>query len=202
MGPLQWGDVPTALGALFAGGAAWFAFQTIKSQRQQISEQRDFIAEQIRFMAEQRQNLALERAELQDQADERRISQARDVAMVPRASGSTSVNEYGDAEGYDHWFVTVHNRSRDPIHEVEVRFGDAHDAESATDLQARHPDTGSRRVPVLLMPAGGEFAFRSPRWSERTVRQNRAVLFFTDDKGARWRLDSYGKLEEVSTNNP
>ncbi|MEU9149191.1 hypothetical protein AB0D59_01225 [Streptomyces sp. NPDC048417] len=197
VGPLQWGDVPTALGTCFAGGAAWFAYQTIKSQRQQINEQREFIAEQTRFMAEQQQNLVLERAELQDQAEERRISQARDVAMISEARGSTTIDEYGDADGYDSWLATVLNRSRDPIHDVVVRFGDAYNADSVTDLKARHPDSGSRPVPAPLIPGGGEFAFFSPRWSEGTVRRNRPVLFFTDDNGARWRLDSYGKLEEV-----
>lgn len=54
MGPLQWGDVPTWVGGTGALAAAWYAYQTITSQRQQIGEQRDFIAEQTRFMDEQR----------------------------------------------------------------------------------------------------------------------------------------------------
>ncbi|MGP4090744.1 hypothetical protein [Streptomyces sp. KR55] len=64
MGLLDWGDVPTWIGGAGALGAAWFAYQTITSQRQQIGEQREFIAEQSRFMAEQKQNLELERVEL------------------------------------------------------------------------------------------------------------------------------------------
>jgi hypothetical protein len=194
----EWlGDVPTWIGAGGAIGAAWFAYQTIKSQRQQIGEQQEFIAQQARFMAEQQQNLELERVELRAQAAERRISQARQIVMKPRVSGSSGIDEYGEEEGYDHWFVEVRNNSGDPIHDVLVRFGDTYNATSATDHEAPFPDHGGRPVPVPFIPPGGKIVFRSSRWSEATVDNNRPKLLFTDDSGVRWLLDSQGKLDEV-----
>ncbi|MET8810292.1 hypothetical protein [Streptomyces sp. NPDC004546] len=34
-------------------------------------------------------------------------------------------------------------------------------------------------------------------WPEVTAHNNRPTLYFTDDNGVRWALDSYGKLEEI-----
>ncbi|MEV5349503.1 hypothetical protein [Streptomyces achromogenes] len=207
MGVPEWlGDIPTWIGAGGAIGAAWFAYQTIKSQRQQIGEQQEFIAEQsqfmaeqMRFMGEQQQNLELERAELKAQAEERRVEQSKQVKMEFRSAGSSRIDEFGEPNGFDHWFVKVTNSSSDPIHDVTVRFGDTYNAASAYDRLAMHPDPGRRPVPVQLIPAGGQFAFTSPLWSEATVENNRPALLFTAANGIRWRLDSYGKLEEVSS---
>ncbi|MBK3631578.1 hypothetical protein JHN52_01100 [Streptomyces sp. MBT97] len=197
MGPLNWGDVPTAVGALFAGGAAWFAYQTIKSQRQQITEQRSFIGEQIQFMSDQRENLLLERAELRNQADERHVAQAQAVKMVAEAHGSSGTSPEGDPIGFDSWHVLVLNRSSEPITDVMVRFGDTYNAASARVFAIRPPDTGLRPLPVHLIPDGGEVSFFSPRWSETTVENNRPALLFTDAAGTRWRRSYDGKLEEV-----
>lgn len=209
MGPLDWGDVPTAVGsfftgvgAVFAGGAAWFAYQTIKSQRQQIDEQRAFISEQTQFMNDQRENLLLERAELQSHAEERRVAQARNVKMLPEAHGSSGTDAYGNETGFDSWHVLVLNGSSEPITDVMVRFGDTYNAASARIVHTRHPDTGARPVPVHLIPDGGEVSFYSPRWSETTVENNRPALLFTDAAGTRWRRDFHGKLEEVPAGVP
>lgn len=184
---VQWGDVPTWVGAVGAIGAAWFAFQTIKSQREQIGEQREFIAEQSLFMAEQQQNLELERAEFRAQAEERKVSQARQVVMSFHTPGA-----------HDHWAVKVKNASDDAIHSVMVRFGEAYNALNARDEAGfYHPDGGRRAVPVDLIPAGHTVVFESPQMSEATVDNNRPALLFTDDSGVRWRRDSYGKLEET-----
>lgn len=195
----EWlGDVPTWIGAGGAIGAAWFAFQTITSQRQQIGEQQAFIAEQTAFMDEQRQNLELERVELRVQAKERRVAQARQVLMTFKTAGESGSDAYNSPTGYSRWEVEVHNGSNEPVHDVIVRFGDTYDAASARDVEGhRHPDRGLRPVPVALIPAGHTVVFTSSNWSEATVDNNRPALMFTDDGGRRWRRDSYGELEEA-----
>ncbi|MFI5685888.1 hypothetical protein [Streptomyces sp. NPDC051636] len=77
MSVINWGDVPTWLGTLFAAAAAGAAVWTMKSQRDQIREQRVFIGEQSATMA-------LERAELRAAAEDRRWAQARRVRMMQR----------------------------------------------------------------------------------------------------------------------
>ncbi|WP_031039856.1 hypothetical protein [Streptomyces sp. NRRL F-5650] len=198
MGLADWGDVPTWFSGVGALTAGWFAYQTIRSQRRQIGEQRAFIAEQTRFMDEQRQNLELERAELRAQAEERRVSQARQIHMAFTTWGSSGEDRYGDGTGYSAWRVEVENKSNEPIRDVTVRFGETYIAATATDEQGfHHPDGGRRLVPVPLIPAGHKVVFESPNWSEATVDNNRPALLFTDDGGVLWRRDSYGKLEEV-----
>jgi hypothetical protein len=194
---LHWGDVPTAVAALFAGGAAWFAYQTIKSQRQQIGEQRQFIGEQLRFMADQRQNLELERAELRAVAEDRRCAQARQVAMHERQVGS-------DSDGHG-WVVTVQNPTDTALHDVEIHFGSAYRADRAFawppfDHNPMNPtDTGDELlpIPVHLLGARRAVRFASQRWTSATAHNNRPTLFFTDDAGVRWSLDSYGELDEA-----
>ncbi|MEE1761191.1 hypothetical protein [Streptomyces sp. SP18BB07] len=197
---LDWGDVPTWAAALFAGGAAFFAYQTIKSQRQQIGEQRQFIGEQSRFMDEQRQNLELERAELRAAAEDRRVAQARQVRMVD------SLVPVG-TEGAALRSAEVVNGSDAPIRDLEVRFGTAYIAAEvyeARGSQDRGPlALGERWItPLALLGAGRTAVFRSQAWPETTAHNNRPTLFFTDDGGVRWSLDSYGKLEEVPAGGP
>ncbi|MFJ2392839.1 hypothetical protein ACIOTI_08835 [Streptomyces sp. NPDC087843] len=201
MGPLQWGDVPTAVGALFAGGAAWFAFQTIKSQRQQIGEQRQFIGEQLRFMAEQQENLTLERAELRAAADDRKWAQARRLEMSHMEAPGTT-----DGQGravVDHWLVVLVNKSDAPVHQVDVRFGTAYTSSEVHDWNPLRSsptyEPGERLVaPVHLVGPGRAVRFASQQWSSATVHNNRPTVYFTDDSGIRWSLDSYGKLDAVS----
>lgn len=202
MGPLNWGDVPTAVGALFAGGAAWFAYQTIKSQRQQIGEQQEFIGEQTRFMDEQRQNLQLERAELRAAAEARKWAQARQIAMHQRRTGS-------DNEGHG-WVVTVQNPTDTLIRKVEVHFGTTYRAERAFTWPAfehnpaRPFERGTEALPIPVDVLG---AMKAARFSlngltSATVHNNRPTVFFTDGAGVHWSLDSYGKLEEASAGTP
>ncbi|MFJ3214058.1 hypothetical protein [Streptomyces flaveolus] len=190
--------MPTWVGGAGALAAGWFAYQTIRSQRQQIGEQRVFIAEQTRFMGEQRQNLELERAELRAAAEERRVSQARRIHMVFYTWGSSGEDMYGGSTGYSAWRVEVDNKSDEPLHDVTVRFGESYTAATAAEKEGlSHPDRGRRPVPVLLIAAGHTVIFDSPEWSEPSVDNNRPAVLFTDGGGVRWRLDSYGKLEEV-----
>ncbi|MER7930501.1 hypothetical protein ABTY96_46585 [Streptomyces sp. NPDC096057] len=202
MGPLQWGDVPTAVGALFAGGAAWFAFQTIKSQRQQIGEQRQFIGEQLRFMAEQQQNLELERGELRAAAEDRRTAQAKRVRMVGRKAGA-STDGQGASTPNDHWVVTVTNDSDAPLREVEVWFGSAYSSAEVYEWNAlwnpARTRGGDRLMQLVdLIGAGRVVCFESQHYSPAAVHNNPPVVFFTDDNGARWSLTARGSLNSTA----
>lgn len=200
MGPLQWGDVPTAVGALFAGGAAWFAFQTIKSQRQQIGEQRQFIGDQLRFMDEQRQNLELERTELRAAAEARRVAQALRVRLTD------TLLPVG-TEGAALRSTEVVNGSDKPIRDLEVRYGTSYIAAevyAAIGSQDRGPlALGERWItPLPLLGAARAAVFRSQAWPDSTANNNRPTLCFTDEAGVRWSLDSYGKLDELPGDDP
>lgn len=202
MSVIDWGDVPTWLGAVFAAGAAGAAVWTLASQRRQISEQQEFIAEQTALMAEQRQNLELERGELRAAAEDRRVAQARQIRMYQRMLGSEP-DGMGGIIGVDHWAVTVQNPSDAPVHQLEVRFGAAYIASDAWEwpafeLSNLRASVGDRlAMPVYMLGPGRAARFASQKWPAATVHNNRPVLFFTDDAGLRWRLDSYGKLEEA-----
>ncbi|QQM41977.1 hypothetical protein [Streptomyces liliifuscus] len=198
MSAINWGDAPTWLGVVFAAAAAGAAVWTLKSQRDQIGEQRDFIGEQRRLIAEQSDTMTLERAELRANAEERRVSQARRVTMTFATAGSSGTGVYNNSTGYDRWHVNVVNGSDAPVHDVMVRFGAPYLAVAAWDPDAvRHPDRGRRGVPVHLIGASRSMVFESPSWTEESVDNNRPSLHFTDDDGAKWRLDEHGKLEEL-----
>ena len=176
---------------MFAGGAAWFAYQTIKSQRQQIGEQQDFIDEQSRFMADQRQNLELERAQLRDEAEARKWWQARRIRMDHRVIPIGS-------EGAGRWGVEVRNDSFVPITDLQVRFGTAYIASEVYQALGSNALGERWALPLQVLGSWRAAEFRSQAWPEATVHNNRPTLFFTDEAGVRWSLDSYGKLEEES----
>ncbi|MGA5322438.1 hypothetical protein ACPCIU_18630 [Streptomyces seoulensis] len=192
MSVINWGDVPTWLGTVFAAAAAGAAVWTLKSQRDQIQEQRVFIAEQSATME-------LERAELRSAAEDRRWAQARRVRMHHQPAWSTPDAE-GNAGPDDHWVVIASNGSDAPVHQVEVRFGSAYTAAEAYELsrESLHAHQGERRtIPLHLVGPSRRVRFHSQRWRSATVHNNRPTLYFTDDGGVRWSLDSYGKLEET-----
>lgn len=202
MSVIDWGDVPTWLGAVFAAGAAGAAVWTLASQRAQIREQQEFIAEQTEFMAEQRQNLELERADLRAAAEDRRWAQARQVRMMQQALGGDPDGSGGLVGGPTHWAVTVQNGSDAPVYQLEVRFGSAYTASDAWEWPSydlvRRASAGDRlAIPVYLLGPRRAVRFSSQEWSPATVHNNRPTLFFTDDNGARWSLNWQGKLEEV-----
>jgi hypothetical protein len=186
---VDWGDVPTWVGGAGALAAGWFAYQTIKSQREQIGEQRDFIREQSSFMDEQRQNLELERAELHAAAEERRWAQARKVKMesrqIPTSTG-----------GIAQWAVEVRNDSDATIREVQVRFGTDYVAHEVYVALGSHA-LGLRLSSPALVGAGKAVEFRSPSWQESTVHNNRPTVYFTDNDGVRWSHDWLGDLKEL-----
>lgn len=192
---VDWGDVPTWLGASFAALAAGAAVWTLKSQRDQIGEQRDFIAEQSA-------TLALERQELRAVAEDRKWAQARHVHLHFHATGSVTDGE-GNVVGDDQWIATVLNSSDAPVHDVDVRFGEAHlPAEvyeiAPTAVHNWGASLGDRVVPpVHLLGPGRAVRFFSPRWTPTVVHNNRPSVTFTDDSGVRWALDSKGRLDEV-----
>ncbi|MFD5002191.1 hypothetical protein ACFWMV_04715 [Streptomyces mutabilis] len=182
----EWlGDMPTWIGASGAIGAAWFAYQTITSQRQQIGEQQAFIAEQTRFMDEQRENLQLERLALQAQAEERMRAQAMKVELLPRRN---TVGVRPDVEM--RWLVEVINRSSEPIRDVTVRFGQL----DLWRVQARGVSAGERVVPVL--GAGDRATFYSQAAGEVEIERFLPVLLFTDNAQVPWQRDTLGNLTE------
>lgn len=185
---MNWGDAPTWVAAVFAGGAAWFAYLTIRSQRKQIEEQRVFIGEQSA-------NLTLERAELRAALETRRWAQAKQVTMTYRTGGHSDRDSAGSLTGYDRWQAVVTNGSDDVVTDVMVRFGDAYNALSAVEVGERGlPDRGHRGVPVDVIGPGRQVQFESPRWSETTVDNNRPTAWFTDAAGVTWVLDRDGAL--------
>lgn len=192
---VNWGDVPTWLASVFAGGAALFAYQTIKSQREQIGEQRVFIGEQSA-------TLELERAELRAAAEDRRWAQARLVRMDHHKAGGEIDGQGVRTEG-DHWDVIVVNGSDAEVHRVEVRFGTAYTASEVFEwLPGWSPESPAQRgdrLTALVDLIGPRRAarFLSQRWQAATVHNNRPTVYFTDNSGVRWSLDSYGKLEEA-----
>jgi hypothetical protein len=147
--------------------AAWYAYQTI--------------ADQTQFMAEQRQNLELERAELHAAAEDRRLAQARAVGIEDELSvGSGNEGSYRS--------VVVSNYSNAPIHNVEIRFGSAYVASEVFELV--HRDGRKLRgerwmTPLHLLGSDRSALFRSQNWPETTAYNNRPMLHFTDDDGAR-----------------
>ncbi|MFE3124490.1 hypothetical protein ACFXHD_13840 [Streptomyces hydrogenans] len=187
MSDIDWGDAPTWIAAVFAGGAAWFAGMTLRSQRRQLREQQQFIGEQS-------QNLRLERAALEAAAEDRRTAQARRVIMRVRNGRSTVAGD--DApEGTDYWQVDVWNATDGPLRDVSVRFGDAYIATSAVEMGSDQvPGGGRRSIPIDMVAPNREVRFESPQLSETTVHNNRPVVSFADADGHRWVLDEYGAL--------
>lgn len=173
---------------MFAGGAAWFAYLTIRSQRKQIEEQRVFIGEQSA-------NLTLERAELRAALETRRWAQAKRVFMTCETRGSSGVDDDGDEYGFDRWSVVVTNDSDETVTEVLVRFGDTYNAASAVEVDALDlPDQGRRSLPVSVIGPGRQVRFESSRWPEATVHNNRPTAWFSDAAGVTWVLDYDGVL--------
>lgn len=195
MNSMDWGDVPTWIGGIFAGLVAVFTYFTLQSQRQQIDEQRVFIAEQSA-------TLALERQELHAAAEDRKWAQARRIRMKISVTGGESDGE-GNIVGYDSWLVMVHNGSVAPVHDVNVRFGSAYTARETYECDELNRPVGlTRSAPIQLIGPGRRFAFLSPRWPENVVDRNHPQLYFKDDSGVCWRLDHHGKLEESTEGNP
>ncbi|MEW2451211.1 hypothetical protein AB0896_27260 [Streptomyces parvulus] len=176
------------MGSSFAAIAAGATLWTLKSQRDQIGEQRRFIGEQSR-------TLALERAELRAVAEDRRVSQARQVSMQQHRSS--------DGAGGEYWLVQVINGSDAPIHDLNVRFGDTYlptetreVTEIATNvLQSMIRDTWVH--PLALLGAGRAVRFQSQAFRPQVAHNSRPSLKFRDDNGLHWALDVLGKLLEV-----
>lgn len=197
MSAVDWGDVPTWLGAMFAAGAAGAAVWTLASQRAQIKEQREFIAEQSA-------NLALERAELEASIEERRREQARQVRFeVSREAASEGRDERGQpiaSEQY-HLHGHVRNESREPLREVTVRVGEvnmpvAWEFQDATINRTRVRMRDSETLtPPLLIAAETNVTFGGGPYQGDLA--DRPVLLFTDNNGVRWRLDEHGDLSRA-----
>ncbi|XMN09322.1 hypothetical protein ACK8N7_26430 [Streptomyces griseobrunneus] len=177
MSSIDWGDAPTWIAAIFAGGAALFAGLTIRSQRQQIAEQREFIAEQSR-------NLRLEREALEAGHQERRRAQADlvDVRRSPQGMG------------------LVLNESGAPIKLVSLRAGDAQAVNAGVHMRGnwQMPDGDRTSLPLALIGAGrgATFGF-GDIWREIAQNRETLVATFTDADGIRWQMDEHGLLVEL-----
>jgi hypothetical protein len=198
MSVIDWGDVPTWLGAVFAAGAAGAAVWTLASQRAQIREQREFIAVQSA-------NLALERAELEASLEERRREQARQIRFeVSQNAESQGIDERGQHIPAEEFYICGHvrNESREPLREVTVRVGEvdmpeAWEFEDVTINYSRVKMRGSEYlVPPLLIAAETNVTFRAGPYRGELI--DRPVLLFTDNNGVRWCLDEDGDLSRAA----
>ncbi|MFF2235794.1 hypothetical protein [Streptomyces anulatus] len=178
MSSIDWGDAPTWIAAVFAGGAALFAGLTIKSQRQQIAEQRDFIGEQSR-------NLWLEREALEAGQQERRQAQAK-LVRVGRTTQHMGV---------------VENGSDSPITNVSLRAGDTPAVNAGVYMRGntQAPDGERTDLPFALIGAGrgATFSF-GDIWREIAQNRETLVATFTDADGIRWQLDEHRLLVELA----
>jgi hypothetical protein len=201
----NWGDVPTWVGAVFAGAAAIGAIWTLASQRKQIREQRGFIDEQSQFIGEQRafiqrqsEVLALQERELVALADERARAQAQRVTMV-------AVVRDGPEELYPGivnsrcWEATVRNDSNETIRDVNVRCGtDGTDA--VLDVVPGGIDDGPPQrtmAPVGAIGPGRAFSFFLTPGASTQIGNNPPVVTFTDANGRRWQIDHSGSRAMV-----
>jgi hypothetical protein len=168
--------------AFFAGGAALFAYLTIKSQREQIDEQR-------RFIAEQSQNLQLERAEFRALAEERHRAQALEVTL-------TASMARGQDGGV--WQAILLNASQEPIRNVTVRFGGDMPAVEIFEVRAVQGEVGAvYDAAVAVIGSQRRFAFKCGQMSAEALPVHPPVAQFTDAAGVSWTLDHYGDLQEA-----
>lgn len=184
---IDWGDAPTWVAGAFAAAAAYYTRGMLRSQRQQIDEQREFIAAQAT-------NLEMERSELRAQAADRRRAQAAQIRMVPKPK-----QDRGSANDpwTESWMVHIQNESPEPIHGIEVRFGDSHTAIGSyhgNDNLGRNINLG---VPLPKLASGGTAWFKSSSSTDGSMPNAHPVVSFKDNEGVRWKLDRYGDLAEV-----
>ncbi|MFF5285204.1 hypothetical protein [Streptomyces sp. NPDC013171] len=185
MSGIDWGDAPTWIAAVFAGGAAWAAGLTLRSQRRQLDEQRAFIGEQSA-------NLQLEREILRADADDRKRGQARQVTMQYLMQGAGT-----GEEPVEYWQVKVVNRTAEPIHDVSVQCGVRISATSVLLHGATQTERGPHPVPLGILSSGFLAEFRTDFSPRGTLNAERPVVFFKDNAGVRWRLDEHGDLSQI-----
>lgn len=188
MSAVDWGDVPTWLGAVFAAGAAGAAVWTLASQRAQIKEQREFIAVQA-------ENLRLERHELQAAAAERRRAQADHIEVQATLVSTRRADRTAT------YRVNVMNASSEPLRDVTVDFVEEGVQVDTTEGPAAigtpaFPATGPHVIRIV--GANCYVTFRSSRVVEGQGSRRLPMVVFTDNDGVRWRKDSLGGLMEVA----
>jgi hypothetical protein len=192
---LDWGDVPTWGATIFAGAAAWAAYRTLKSQRDQIKEQREYIAAQEGV-------LALQRDDLLADAAERRVAQARQIKLHAELTVSReSIVAHTDLQRVrplDTWRVTISNESPDPVREVNVIYGRADQSLEAYETTlGKHTTNGPSLLPISVIGPGRRFECRSSTIPATIVKSRRPTATFTDASGRRWRLEDAGTLTEL-----
>ncbi|MFF5020230.1 hypothetical protein [Streptomyces sp. NPDC001165] len=184
MGAVDWGDVPTWLGGVFAAFAAYGAIATMKSQRQQIDEQRQFIRIQTALL----------------ELDHRDRTWAQALGVRVSAAEIKSGRKRW-------WRVVVRNRSSGPIFDVDVTFGAERpdtrsDGNITLTTQLVRAYTFRPFIPnhapdlrVRLEP-GGALAATSENWHSDGPRKEEPTVEFTDAAHVRWRLKS-GELTKL-----
>ncbi|MFE5996754.1 hypothetical protein ACFQ6C_07650 [Streptomyces sp. NPDC056454] len=177
MSSIDWGDAPTWIAAVFAGGAALFAGLTIRSQRQQIAEQREFIGEQS-------QNLRLEREALEAGRQDRRRAQAELVFVRKTPQGMGLVT----------------NSSGSPITLVTLRAGDTPAVNAGIHKEGNVLGADGERAslpfPLIGSERGATFSFGAI-WREIAQNRETLVAAYTDADGVRWEMDEHGLLVEL-----
>ncbi|MYR93086.1 MULTISPECIES: hypothetical protein [unclassified Streptomyces] len=177
MSSIDWGDAPTWIAAVFAGGAALFAGLTIRSQRQQIAEQRGFIGEQSR-------NLRLEREALEAGRQERRRAQAEEIYI-----GRTNRRALGE----------VRNHSGAPIKDVTLEAGDLRSVSAEfVDLEGRPTSRTTNELPLAVVGAGKRATFLLRLEQPLSEVSETFVVTFTDADGVRWQRNEHGLLTELA----
>ncbi|WP_037658767.1 hypothetical protein [Streptomyces griseofuscus] len=184
MSAINWGDVPTWLGTIFAAAAAGAAVWTLKSQRDQIGEQRSFIAEQSA-------NLQLERQQLMAELHDRRSTQARRVRLIRTAGGAELDPETGQLAGADHWTVIVRNDSDAPVYDLTMTFA----GEPARWVETNERTGGGA---VAVLGRGQQAVFTSPFFVDTLLMRARPVTRFRDAEGVWWQLLHDEQLTETS----
>ncbi|MDV9190473.1 hypothetical protein R6L23_20010 [Streptomyces sp. SR27] len=188
---MQWGDVPTWVGAVGAGAAAVGALMTLASQRKQIGEQQDFIERQSEV-------LALQERELVAVASDRTRAQARRISML--ASMRDAPPElYPGIENGRCWEVTIRNESDEAIRDINVRC-DPYSADAVWDYTpGRTEDGNPKRVgaPVAVLGPGRIVAFFLTPGAAPHIGNYPPVLTFADADGQRWSVDQHGERTRV-----
>lgn len=194
---IDWGDAPTWVAAVFAGGAAWFAGWTWTSQRkqlgllqEQVEEQSSFIAEQRQFMSEQAENLQLERIQLRSVNDVQRRKQAKTIrvdAVHTWAGGGR------DPEA-EFWEVIIRNGGTEPVYDLTVIYEGQSLNQSVRPYGGVAAEPGT--PPIRVLPAGEALRFKTDHHDRGTIGDAFPTAYFTDAQGVRWGIDRHGKLAE------
>lgn len=175
---MNWGDVPTWLGALVTAAALIAAFKVYK-----IESDRD-----ARAATERREQFQAERRAQADKVA------AWYAYFRPQYSSApmTAFREQG-------WAAFIRNASDLPIYDVEIDFYYVIPNAPPGNVPSRRGS--SDQIPVV--PPQEETYIKTPsgvldQVDAESKANHSVAIEFRDTAGARWRRDIYGKLTELS----